>query len=75
MTDCTLCYVTESRIEEGRRVTTQPYRCSRCGACYACSHKRISYKTWLCADGVRRPVIFDPAIRTEESIDANRRTE
>lgn len=40
------------------------YRCSRCGGCYACEHvASADRKTWLCSDGVRRPVVFDQGVR------------
>lgn len=53
---CTLCDVTEVEHYENADVTVKPYRCSRCGECYPCSHRLIGYRYWLCPDGHRTGV-------------------
>jgi len=40
------------------------YVCSRCGQCYACTHKAVIHgleKKWMwkCSDGKLRPIISD----------------
>jgi len=36
---CSMC----STIEAG----CYPYRCQRCGRCFICSHRRLSYRWWI----------------------------
>lgn len=51
--DCTMHTIIEERTDSlGARVRVYPYRCSRCGGCFACEH-RISptLRWWTCKDG------------------------
>lgn len=51
--DCTMHDIIEERTGDGGAIERcYPYRCSRCGGCFACEHVLSrALRWWTCTDG------------------------